>query len=177
MSSSRLIKLILDDSDSNDDLETAIAFVDGELLNKRRWILRQGSIQETHDPYFVQRRNATRTLSLSSLQKITASLRMLSYGVAADFIDEYIRIGESTAIESLKRFVKSKWKNCPEAWKGMCIGHVREPTIILEVITFHDLWIWHAFIGLPGSHNDINVLDISFLIKDLVKRHALPANY
>ena len=32
---------------------------------------------------------------------------MLAYGTAADFVDEYIRIGESTAIESLKRFVKA----------------------------------------------------------------------
>ena len=22
-----------------------------------------------------------------------------------------------------------------------------------------DLWIWHAFFGLPGSNNDINVLE------------------
>ncbi|XP_028109553.1 uncharacterized protein LOC114308211 [Camellia sinensis] len=33
--------------------------------------------------------------------------RMLAYGVAADFMDEYVRIGERTAIESLKYFVKA----------------------------------------------------------------------
>ena len=32
---------------------------------------------------------------------------MLTYGVPADSVDDYIRIGESTAIESLKRFVKA----------------------------------------------------------------------
>ncbi|XP_028096555.1 uncharacterized protein LOC114296459 [Camellia sinensis] len=32
---------------------------------------------------------------------------MLAYGVAADFMDKYVRIGESTAIESLKYFVKA----------------------------------------------------------------------
>ena len=32
---------------------------------------------------------------------------MLAYGVAADFIDEYARIGESTAIESLKKCVEA----------------------------------------------------------------------
>ncbi|KAL0011675.1 hypothetical protein SO802_006783 [Lithocarpus litseifolius] len=36
-----------------------------------------------------------------------AALRMLAYGVAADFTDEYVRIGESTAIESLKKFVEA----------------------------------------------------------------------
>ena len=42
---------------------------------------------------------------LSSLQKIIASLRMLAYGVSGDLIDEYVRIGETTALEILKKFV------------------------------------------------------------------------
>ena len=29
---------------------------------------------------------------------------MLAYGVSGDFIDEYVRIGETTALESLKIF-------------------------------------------------------------------------
>jgi hypothetical protein len=40
----------------------------------------------------------------------------------------------------------------------MYCGHVKEPTVILESIMSHDLWIWHAFFGLPGSNNNINVL-------------------
>ena len=44
---------------------------------------------------------------LSSLQKMTAAIRMLAYGVSADAVDDYVRIGESTAIESLKRFVRA----------------------------------------------------------------------
>jgi hypothetical protein len=62
---------------------------------------------EEHDQYFVQKRNAAGILGLSSLQKITAAFRMLSYGVAADATDDYVRIGESTAIESLRRFVSA----------------------------------------------------------------------
>ena len=34
-----------------------------------------------------------------------------------------------------------KWKNCPSAWKGQYCGHIREPTIILEVVASYDLWI------------------------------------
>ena len=30
---------------------------------------------------------------------------MLAYGVSDDFIDEYVQIGETTALESLKKFV------------------------------------------------------------------------
>ena len=36
---------------------------------------------------------------------MTAALRMLAYGVTADFLDEYVRIAESNAMMSLKKFV------------------------------------------------------------------------
>ncbi|XP_042436841.1 uncharacterized protein LOC122022790 [Zingiber officinale] len=62
---------------------------------------------ENHEPYFVQRRNAAKMFGLSSLQKVTAALRILAYGVGADLIDEYIRIGETTAIKGMKLFVKA----------------------------------------------------------------------
>ena len=57
--------------------------------------------------HFVQKRDAAGVVGLSSIQQITAALRMLTYGVPADSVDDYIQIGESTAIESLKRFVKA----------------------------------------------------------------------
>ena len=39
---------------------------------------------EAHDDYFVQKRNAANVLGLSCFQKVTAAMRMLCYGVAAD---------------------------------------------------------------------------------------------
>jgi hypothetical protein len=56
-----------------------------------------------------------------------------------------------------------QWRNCPTTWKGQCTGHVHEPTIILEAVASKDLWIWHIFFGLPGSHNNINLLHLSHL--------------
>ncbi|XP_075663459.1 uncharacterized protein LOC142633070 [Castanea sativa] len=174
---------------------------------------------EATEPYFVQKRNAANTLGLSSLQKMTAAIRMLAYGVSANFMDECLRIGETTAIKSLKKFVKAvvsifseeylrspnnndiarllavgqhcgfpemlgsidymywKWKNCPSKWKGQYIGHTRDPTIILEIVTLYDLWIWHAFFGFPGSHNDINVLELSYVFSELAEGRAPPVNY
>ena len=41
-------------------------------------------------------------LGLSPLQKMTAVLRMLAYGVAANFMDEYVRIAETTADDAEK---------------------------------------------------------------------------
>ena len=62
---------------------------------------------ENHDDYFVQKRNAANILGLSCLQKVTAAFRMLTYGIAGDYTDEYVCIGESTAIESMRRLVKA----------------------------------------------------------------------
>ena len=62
---------------------------------------------ETYEPYFIQKRDNAQRLDLSSFQKITTALRMLAYGVTADFTDEYVWIRESTTIKSLKKFVKA----------------------------------------------------------------------
>ncbi|KAL7583944.1 hypothetical protein Lser_V15G42967 [Lactuca serriola] len=55
-------------------------------------------------------------------------------------------------------------------------GDHKEPTIILEAIASHDLWIWHAFFGPAGANNDINVLDQSSVFNDiyLEKSHDVP---
>ena len=174
---------------------------------------------EQYDPYFIQRTDPIGVLGLSSLQKITAAYIFLAYGTPANPVDEYIRIGESTAIESLRRFVKVviamfgdhylrtannigiarllqmgeqrgfpgmlgsidcmhwKWKNCPTTWQGMYTGHCHEPTIILKAVASQDLWIWHAFFGLPGSLNDINVLHRSPVFTLLANGHAPLVNY
>jgi hypothetical protein len=65
---------------------------------RRPVFLRIKEAVEEHDKYFVQKRHATGVLGLSCLQKVIAALRMLAYGVPADALDEYIRIGESTAL-------------------------------------------------------------------------------
>ncbi|XP_057720113.1 uncharacterized protein LOC130934572 [Arachis stenosperma] len=57
-------------------------------------------------PYFQQRVNATGRRGLSSLQKYTVEMQMLAYGVATDGVDDYVRIGESTTIECLEKFVE-----------------------------------------------------------------------
>jgi len=59
----------------------------------------------------------------------------------------------------------------------MYTGHCREPTIILEAMASQDLWIWHAFFGMPGSLNDINVLDRSPIFAALTEGRTAPVNY
>ncbi|XP_028111032.1 uncharacterized protein LOC114309496 [Camellia sinensis] len=63
-------------------------------------------IQQVNE-YFIQTRDATGAPGLSSVQKMTAALRILQYGIPADAVDEHIRIGESTAIATLNFFTRS----------------------------------------------------------------------
>jgi hypothetical protein len=73
------------------------------------------------DAYFVQRRDACGLIGLSSRQKITAALRMLSLGVCADSMDDYCRTSESTAMECMKRF-------CVAVRAEFGDHHMRQPT-------------------------------------------------
>ncbi|XP_074377086.1 uncharacterized protein LOC141718608 [Apium graveolens] len=73
---------------------------------RRSLFLRIEEAVTTHDYYFTQRTDAIGVRGLSTLQKIIAA-RMLAYGTAADVVDDYVRISESTATESLRRFVKA----------------------------------------------------------------------
>ena len=70
-----------------------------------------------------------------------------------------------------------KWKNCLAAWKGQYCGRIREPTIILKAVASYDLWIWHTFFRLPGSNNDINVLERSHVFNELAEGRASAVDY
>ncbi|KAF8394202.1 hypothetical protein HHK36_020409 [Tetracentron sinense] len=59
---------------------------------------------EAYNEYFVQRKDCCGRLGCSSVQKMTTAIRILAYGLSTVHCDEYLKIGESTAIESLKRF-------------------------------------------------------------------------
>ncbi|XP_047965394.1 uncharacterized protein LOC125209857 [Salvia hispanica] len=62
-----------------------------------------------------------------------------------------------------------QWKNCPMAWRGQYTsGHKgTHPTIVLEAVVNQRLWIGHAYSGVTGSNNDLNVLNESPLFNDL----------
>jgi hypothetical protein len=59
------------------------------------------------DDYFVQKRDALGKPGLYPIQKITSAIRILAYGGAGDANDEYLRIAESTSLESLDRFTQA----------------------------------------------------------------------
>ncbi|CAL5410251.1 unnamed protein product [Camellia sinensis] len=122
MAHNSVMNMIIDDSDSDRELEIfAIAALEKEQLNNaRRLGLHRGSIQgpaviyrnriqshkRLYQDYF-SKTHVVGVVGLSSFQKKTAAMRMLAYGVVANSIDDYVRIGESTAIESLQRVVEA----------------------------------------------------------------------
>ena len=61
---------------------------------------------EVNCRYFTQRRNVVGLKGFSAYQKISAAMRVIAYGVPADYADEYLHIGEDTTIESVRRFAK-----------------------------------------------------------------------
>jgi hypothetical protein len=77
------------------------------IRKRRELFIRIHDAIVDHEPYFVQKRNVARKLGHSSLQKMTAAIKMLAYGVTTDFMDEYLRIGEATIMDSFKLFVKA----------------------------------------------------------------------
>lgn len=186
---------------------------------RRNLFLRITEDIQAHDPYFVQKRDATGRLGISTTVKVTAAMRQLAYGLPADALDEILDIGESTALECLKRFCRAivemydaeylrrptqddvnrllavngargfpgmlgsidcmhwEWKNCPKADHGEYTGRGKKPTIVLEAVASNDLWIWHAFFGLPGSMNDLNVLSNSDIFTQYEKGEAPDSSF
>ena len=70
------------------------------------------------------------------------------------------------------------WKNCLVAWKGQYTrGDQGCLIIMLEAVASYDLWIWHAYFGVAGSNNDINVLNESDLFDDLLCDRAPRLEY
>ena len=49
--------------------------------------------------------------------------------------------------------------------------------MILEAVATKDLRVWHAFFGMPGSHNDINVLHRSPVFDALAKGETPPVEF
>ncbi|GJZ26722.1 ALP1-like protein [Tanacetum coccineum] len=124
--------------------------------------------------------------SISALMKCTSAVRQLAYGCVPDSLDEYLQMGATTARDSLRIFCKFPgmlgsidcthwpWANCLVAFRAQFSrgDHGPDPFILLEAIASNDLWIWHAFFGVSGMNNDVNVLRQSPLFNDLKSGRA-----
>lgn len=169
--------------------------------------------------YFKHRPDGLGLLGCTPRQKCTAAMKMLADGVFAFSLQREVGMGESTIIESTKRFADGvvqifgeeylrrptkgdldklfakaeergfpgmlgsldcmhwRWEKCPVGWQGQYKGHFKEPTVILEAVADHEMWIWHASFGLPDSLNDINVLHRSHLFDGVLTRRGPNVNF
>ena len=169
--------------------------------------------------YFAQNNNCVGQAGFTPTHKCAVAINMLAYGGPADALDDHLKMGESTVLLTLKKFVQTiiqvygqewlrpptaeemkhilqvnaargfpgmlgsidcmhwEWSSCPTGHHGMYKGHKGKPTLILEAVATEDLRIWHAFFGMPGSHNDINVLDRSPVFDNLANGCVPPVEF
>ena len=120
--------------------------------------------------YFKRKPNAAGLPGFTTVQKVTVALRLLAYGGCADRLVEYIRLGETTILESLDHFTRTvidlygqSYLRPPNAkdiarllrkaeergFPGM-IGSIDcMPSLACQdlALASYDLRIWHAFFG------------------------------
>ncbi|KAI5018988.1 hypothetical protein ZWY2020_043876 [Hordeum vulgare] len=93
-----------------------------------------------------------------------------------DEVEHLLQIGESRGFPGMLRSIDCmhwQWDKCPNAWRGQFTrGDHGVPTMILEAVASYDLRIWHAYFGVAGSNNDINVLNKSPLFVQELKGEA-----
>ncbi|GJS85769.1 ALP1-like protein [Tanacetum coccineum] len=130
-------------------------------------------------PYFQEGCDAVGKAGISALVKCTPRCGQLKlYG------EEYLRRPMQTDVEKLYVFHEKKHGfpgmlgsiDCTK-WSWLISQAYRaqfsrgdsgsEPFILIEAVASQDLWIWHAFFGVAGSNNDVNVLRLSSILNDL----------
>jgi len=60
-----------------------------------------------------------------------------------------------------------EWHQCPTGMAGAYQSRKGKRGIVVEAVCHEDLWVWHLFVGAPGSLNDINVMHQSPLYLDV----------
>uniref|UniRef100_A0A0D3AV34 DDE Tnp4 domain-containing protein n=1 Tax=Brassica oleracea var. oleracea TaxID=109376 RepID=A0A0D3AV34_BRAOL len=120
-----------------------------------------------------QRRDATGRFGHFPLQKATAAIRMMAYGCPADAVDEYLRLGETTALLCLEHFAQGIINLFGDEY-------LRRPTPE-DLQRLLDIGEIRGFSGMIGSIvctlNDINILDRSPVFDDISQGRALKVNY
>ena len=146
-------------------------------MSRKLFLRIVNSIRE-FDNYFKCKMDCTGALGFTSIQKCTTAMRMLAYGAPSDSLDDYGRMAESTSIECFYKFCRAVVavfgpqylrtpnaedtarilaQNAARGFPGMYNGAKGGCSVVLEAVATQDLWIWHSFFGMPGTHNDIKI--------------------
>ncbi|GJZ14085.1 ALP1-like protein [Tanacetum coccineum] len=140
--------------------------------------------------FFQERYDCRGQRSISALMKCTSAIRQLAYGCVPDLLTnicKWVRQHLVILSESFHGFLGMlgsidctdwPWANCLVAFKAQFSrgDHGPDPFILLEAIASNDFWIWHAFFGVSGMNNDVNVLRQSPIFNDLKSGRAPGTN-
>jgi hypothetical protein len=103
-------------------------------------------------PYFSERHDAMGHIGLTALQKYTAAMCQLAYGMAAYTIDEYLKLGKSTALECLEyycagiiEYFGAEFLRRPTVVDTQCLLAKAEERGFLGMLGIIDCiyWQWH----------------------------------
>jgi hypothetical protein len=151
--------------EKRDALNREVASMEARLLLPLK-TLAYGVAHHCFCDYFQMSRNFARKCCME-LDKALKSL----------YAEEFLRLPTKEDLKNISNLHKSVpgvdgmfgsldcmhtyWKNCPKAWQGSFSGKEKQPTIVLEAISDHHTWFWHASYGYAGTLNDLNVLNLS----------------
>ena len=93
--------------------------------------------------YFTHRPDALGRWGIHPLVKITAALRMLSYGAAADCNDKYLQLSETSSLKSMDRF-------CDAVVSIFSAEYLRHPTVA-DLERLLKIGAKRGFPGMLGS--------------------------
>jgi hypothetical protein len=148
-----------------DAFDREIASLEARLLLPLK-TLAYGVVPHCFCDYFQMSKNFARECCL----QLDLTLKSL-------YSDEYLRLPTEEDLKNITNLHKAihgvdgmfgsldcmhtYWKNCPKAWQGSFSGKEKQPTIVLEAISDHHTWFWHASYGYAGTLNGFNVLNLS----------------
>ncbi|CAL8169514.1 unnamed protein product [Prunus armeniaca] len=170
----------------DEQLGVAVAMLEEE--NQSRRGSQEGRASDV-DRHRHCRENCAGDLGLLPKQKFTVVIRMLAYGSSADqwkictpwttcadlrpgTCNGFYKKAESRGFPGMIGsidYMHWQWKNCSSAWQGDYGNRKGQKSIILDAVAGFDTWVWHAFFGVAGSQNDLNVLGQSPVFNDILR--------
>uniref|UniRef100_A0A0D3DNG5 DDE Tnp4 domain-containing protein n=1 Tax=Brassica oleracea var. oleracea TaxID=109376 RepID=A0A0D3DNG5_BRAOL len=124
-------------------------------IQKEIWSDEETNVRQTRGVQCIDYESSPQyRLGLSALQKCTVAIRVLAYGTAADTVDEYLRLGETTTRSCVENFVEG----IIYLFGDECL---RRPTPA----------------DLQRTLNDINVLDRSPVFDDIINGQTPQVTY
>ena len=120
------------------------------------------------------------------------NLKVFCNSIISRYGTEYLRAPTKDDMEMVLRLHEAKgwlgllgsldvmqweWKNFPKAHRGAFQGKDGVATVALEAAVDCRLWFWHAWFGMPGANNDLNIFDRSPFFRDLTAGRTPAVNF